>query len=63
MLEVQRIGPQHQAGSDSLLTSFAFIKLASKFFQGIEGASRHMGILYGLGVDGEGTLKGQGIDN
>ena len=63
MLEVQRIGPQHQAGSDSLLTSFAFIKLAAKFFQGIEGASRHMGILYGLGVDGEGTLKGQGIDN
>lgn len=59
LLEVQRIGPQHQAGSDSLLTSFTFIKLASKFFQGIDGATRHMGILYGLGVDGEGTLKGQ----
>mmetsp|Transcript_11241 Transcript_11241/g.24222 ORF Transcript_11241/g.24222 Transcript_11241/m.24222 type:complete len:292 (-) Transcript_11241:333-1208(-) len=59
MLEVQRIGPQHQAGSDSLLTSFTFIKLANKFFSGMEGASKHMGILYGLGVDGEGALKGQ----
>lgn len=52
MLEVQRIGPQHQAGSDSLLTSSTFIKLANKFFQGVGGAMRHCGILYGLGVDG-----------
>lgn len=49
---VQRIGPQHQAGSDSLLTSLTFIKLAKKFFAGVEGASKHMGVLYGLGVDG-----------
>lgn len=42
----------------SLLTSFTFIKLATKFFQGVEGASKHMGILYGLGVDGDGALKG-----
>ena len=33
LLDVQRIGPQHQAGSDSLLTSLAFIKLATKYFQ------------------------------
>jgi CCR4-NOT transcription complex subunit 7/8 len=52
MLEVQRIGPQHQAGSDSLLTSFTFLKLAKKFFSGVEGASKHMGVLYGLGADG-----------
>lgn len=51
-LDVQRIGPQHQAGSDSLLTSFAFIKLANKFFSGVEGASKHLGVLYGLGADG-----------
>lgn len=50
-LQVQRIGPQHQAGSDSLLTSFTFIKLANKFFHGVQGASRHCGILYGLGAD------------
>jgi len=29
-----------------------FIKLAKKFFSGVEGASKHMGVLYGLGVDG-----------
>lgn len=52
VLDVQRIGPQHQAGSDSLLTSFTFLKLADKFFQGVQGASKHMGVLYGLGVDG-----------
>mmetsp|Transcript_4874 Transcript_4874/g.11932 ORF Transcript_4874/g.11932 Transcript_4874/m.11932 type:complete len:294 (-) Transcript_4874:624-1505(-) len=63
MLEVQRIGPQHQAGSDSLLTSFTFIKLANKFFQGVEGASRHCGILYGLGVDGNNDWNKGGQDN
>jgi CCR4-NOT transcription complex subunit 7/8 len=52
LLDVQRIGPEHQAGSDSLLTSLTFIKLANRFFAGVEGASKHMGVLYGLGVDG-----------
>eukprot|EP00882_Tetradesmus_deserticola_P004121 GHRQ01004352.1.p1 GENE.GHRQ01004352.1~~GHRQ01004352.1.p1 ORF type:complete len:284 (+),score=120.43 GHRQ01004352.1:286-1137(+) len=52
LLAVQRIGPEHQAGSDSLLTSLTFIKLANRFFAGVDGASKHMGVLYGLGVDG-----------
>lgn len=56
-MEVQRIGPQHQAGSDSLLTSLTFLKLARKFFSGVEGASKHMGILYGLGVDGNNEFR------
>jgi hypothetical protein len=30
-LDVQRIGPQHQAGSDSLLTSLTFLKLADRW--------------------------------
>lgn len=51
MLQVQRIGPQHQAGSDSLLTACTFIKLAKKFFSGVDGAWQHAGILYGLGAD------------
>jgi CCR4-NOT transcription complex subunit 7/8 len=50
-LDVQRIGPQHQAGSDSLLTSAAFLKLAKRYFSGVEGASQHMGVLYGYGLD------------
>lgn len=52
LLEVQRIGPEHQAGSDSLLTLQVYMKLAQKYFSGLENASRHAGILYGMGVDG-----------
>lgn len=32
-LEVQRIGPMHQAGSDSLLTSQTYFKLIEKHFK------------------------------
>lgn len=48
-LEVERIGPQHQAGSDSLLTSAAFRKLKKGFFNG--STEKYAGVLYGLGAD------------
>jgi len=56
ILEVERIGPQHQAGSDSLLTSLTFMKMdRTYFFDSNSGpVSKHVGVLYGLGVDGEG---------
>ncbi len=57
LLDVQRIGPQHQAGSDSLLTSLTFLKLARQFFSGVDGAAKHMGVLYGLGADGNNDFK------
>uniref|UniRef100_A0A7S0YMY9 poly(A)-specific ribonuclease n=1 Tax=Polytomella parva TaxID=51329 RepID=A0A7S0YMY9_9CHLO len=47
-LNVPRFGPQHQAGSDSLLTSFTFIKLANTLFKGIDDVSKYMGVLCGL---------------
>jgi len=50
-LELQRIGPQHQAGSDSLLTSAAFRKLKQSFLRG--ETEKYVGVLYGLGVDGQ----------
>ena len=32
-LQVERIGPQHQAGSDSLLTGRAFFKMQEIYFE------------------------------
>lgn len=47
-LQVQRIGPQHQAGSDSLLTLNAFFKMRQKYFED-EIDDKYLGNLYGLG--------------
>eukprot|EP01101_Sappina_pedata_P007999 TRINITY_DN433_c0_g1_i1.p1 TRINITY_DN433_c0_g1~~TRINITY_DN433_c0_g1_i1.p1 ORF type:complete len:304 (+),score=90.15 TRINITY_DN433_c0_g1_i1:95-1006(+) len=50
MLEVRRIGPQHQAGSDSLLTSATFFKMRSSVFKGVIDDSKYLGYIYGLGT-------------
>lgn len=49
MLEVERIGPQHQAGSDSLLTGLAFFKMTEIYFEDELDDSKYLGHLYGLG--------------
>ncbi|RWR75472.1 putative CCR4-associated factor 1 7 [Cinnamomum micranthum f. kanehirae] len=49
LLEVERIGICHQAGSDSLLTSCTFKKLKESFFNG--STEKYAGVLYGLGVE------------
>ncbi|XP_031481827.1 probable CCR4-associated factor 1 homolog 7 [Nymphaea colorata] len=49
LLEVERVGICHQAGSDSLLTSCTFRKLKDSFFNG--STERYAGVLYGLGFD------------
>jgi CCR4-NOT transcription complex subunit 7/8 len=48
--------PWVQAGSDSLLTSATFLKLAADFFNGVKGMDGHRGVLYGLGTDGNNEL-------
>jgi len=53
-LNVMRIGPAHQAGSDSLLTSATFFKMMRVFFENNMNDSKYIGVLYGLG---------QGYDN
>lgn len=47
MKQVERIGPQHQAGSDSLLTCHTFFKLRSSFFEKAID-DKYLGVLYGL---------------
>ncbi|MCO5579634.1 hypothetical protein L7F22_033491 [Adiantum nelumboides] len=49
ILEVERFGSCHQAGSDSLLTSCTFRKLKDDFFNGT--TEKYAGVLYGLGLD------------
>lgn len=49
LLEVERVGVCHQAGSDSLLTSCTFRKLRDSFFNG--STEKYAGVLYGLGVE------------
>eukprot|EP00246_Nothoceros_aenigmaticus_P015809 TRINITY_DN6824_c0_g1_i2.p1 TRINITY_DN6824_c0_g1~~TRINITY_DN6824_c0_g1_i2.p1 ORF type:complete len:273 (-),score=37.62 TRINITY_DN6824_c0_g1_i2:498-1316(-) len=51
MLDVERIGPCHQAGSDSLLTSCTFRKLKEGFFNGT--TDKYRGVLYGLGAEND----------
>uniref|UniRef100_A0AC35FEF0 Poly(A)-specific ribonuclease n=1 Tax=Panagrolaimus sp. PS1159 TaxID=55785 RepID=A0AC35FEF0_9BILA len=48
---VERIGVQHQAGSDSLLTAQTFFTLRDKFFGQQWDTSSHklQGLLFGLG--------------
>lgn len=69
VLDVQRIGPQHQAGSDSLLTTLTFVKLKNEYFielrtimaddgreedELVETHDQHANVLFGLGSDGGG---------
>jgi len=49
-LDVPRIGPQHQAGSDSLLTGQTFFKMKEMFFEDDIDDSKYCGHLFGLGT-------------
>lgn len=62
-LDVERIGPQHQAGSDSMLTCFAFFKMRQVFFEDKIDDSKFMGHLYGLGTSYLNKSDGNGNAN
>ena len=59
-LDVERIGPQHQAGSDSLLTANTFFKMRNVYFSGQNSGTdaplhldKYANVLYGRGIDGK----------
>ncbi|KAH7847796.1 hypothetical protein Vadar_030342 [Vaccinium darrowii] len=54
LLDVERIGICHQAGSDSLLASRVFKKLKDNFFNG--STETYAGVIFGLGV-GNGEVE------
>lgn len=60
-LDLERIGPQHQAGSDSLLTGATFFKMREMFFEDNIDDAKYCGHLYGLGpsyvMNGNATLE------
>mmetsp|Transcript_2681 Transcript_2681/g.9639 ORF Transcript_2681/g.9639 Transcript_2681/m.9639 type:complete len:276 (+) Transcript_2681:1794-2621(+) len=56
-LGVSRIGPQHQAGSDSLLTAHTFFKLQRSHFSSTD-MSQFAGVLHGFGHE-----KDSSVDN
>lgn len=49
LLQIDRIGPVHQAGSDSLLTAQTYFTLINKHMSGVCDDNKFKGELFGLG--------------
>lgn len=58
-LHVKRVGQQHQAGSDSLVTCRSFFKLMELYFDNEIDDSKYSGVVYGLG---QGNLQKQALE-
>jgi CCR4-NOT transcription complex subunit 7/8 len=62
IMNVERIGPQHQAGSDSLLTLSTFMKMVKSHFRNnLDSIDKHCSVLYGLGSDAKDFLGENGF--
>jgi CCR4-NOT transcription complex subunit 7/8 len=60
-LNVRRVGQEHQAGSDSLVTCLTFFSLVESYFDNQIDDSKYAGVVYGLGAGANqsGDLGGQ----
>jgi len=48
--QISRVGPQHQAGPDSLVTGQTFFKLMETYFDNQIDDSKYSGVIYGIGT-------------
>lgn len=62
-LQVERIGPMHQAGSDSLLTAQTYFALINKNMGGVCDDSKFKGELYGIGSNHTKYKNDRGLGN
>jgi len=64
-LQVERVGIQHQAGSDSLLTLAVFFKMKELFFEDLIDPDKFAGVLFGLGPHSQvqGGQRGEGSNS
>lgn len=60
-LNVKRIGPAHQAGSDSLLTLHTFFALIEQCFDNTLDTEKYLGVLYGLSGDNSNGVLNQAL--
>lgn len=63
-LQLERVGIQHQAGSDSYLTGAAFFRMKQQYFEDAIDDEKYCGYLYGLGnsyTNGNGNGNGNGF--
>lgn len=54
-LGVERVGPQHQAGSDAMLTAATFFKMREDYFEEAIDDDKYLGVIFGLGAMGNGS--------
>lgn len=60
-LGIERVGLQHQAGSDSLLTAKAFFKIRHVFFEDHMDEAKFMGLLYGINGSPSNVIGSSGL--
>ena len=56
-MSVRRIGSEHQAGSDSLLTGAVFFKMLERYFEFEIDEAKYLNCIFGLDADANPTRR------